>query len=468
MNNNKEFIKSFSGVILNGDRRIVFTSTDFLFRFMSEKCYGEGNGKDKCYLEPDAEGFIYGLTHGGRQIAINIGKKKIELYHVVLYQAKYFLIAEQNIINPIRIEEFQYDTITLCNGSLRHILYPIVMDYSKMDRDGFPQKLICDRTYSIGKHSVSSLRIYSTTTEGLSDKNGISKYTNSCMDIKLIKRCSLGGFYAIYRRVITLLSFLIYSKYIAFDKILLTDSDNKHGKGIIVYYDSAINKYENLHGYNCIHFEQLDSKVVSNLFGNIIDNKNQPVINFDLFKEIDESPFYIDNSGAYELISCIEREYGLQRENIKNIEDTSVNVLIKNTKCLIKNFRKSNPNAITERTYNLIYGSINHWRISVAAKLKLLLNKYEEVLLNFMDMLDYNFINEANIEKDVGILIKYRNGLIHRDSQGELSKPDPIFCFVVLGILYCSILDRSGCEMSKIKELLTYEFFNKFTQSKLY
>ena len=102
---------------------------------------------------------------------------------------------------------------------------------------------------------------------------------------------------------------------------------------------------------------------------------------------------------------------------------------------------------LSERTYNLIFGSINNWTISAFDKFSYLYHKYEKSLKKLPIHWDFNLTDD-----DIQAFIKYRNNTTH----GNLSRiTDRIAttALIMEALVYCCLFHRIGVSDENIDNI---------------
>lgn len=144
--------------------------------------------------------------------------------------------------------------------------------------------------------------------------------------------------------------------------------------------------------------------------------------------------------------SAIECELAFY-DDITSEQQEAIECLCTEVKALIKAHRethKDNP-ILSDRTYDQMFGSINHWSMTAAEKMFWLYQR-------FSDAMEDTSHRSSLSEADIQAFVKYRNSITH-GTYRELDSDVMRTTIALEKLVICSLLERVGVPHSTIIEL---------------
>ena len=261
----------------------------------------------------------------------------------------------------------------------------------------------------------------------------------------------LGEIEKVYNAVNKMCQFLTFRKNVDFAKVELLQSETYDEKT----FDNNIcelhvkKEFEittNKHRFQCISFEEIGENIDTLLRGIFEEKDNKPYFNLDFLPENDKDYQFITSAKIRNICTCLECEANLQKIPAK--DDKNLKNLIIEVKNLIKKHKKSD-DRLDEKTYSLIFGSINHWDLSASDKIKGLFRKYYEILLQTRC---FHYSIES-FENAIDSLIKYRNTTTHGNYM-QVTGNHAETAANLINLIYISRLDRIGVAKETIQKII--------------
>lgn len=281
----------------------------------------------------------------------------------------------------------------------------------------------------------------------------------SVIRLEFDERQSLSMIETCWQAVCTLLTFCVGQFNVTDVRVGLWDEKRKTG---IAGFDSQISckinndKVEGIE-YRYPAFYRFQANYFGEKLGSLFKLMNyvetKPILSFLPRTNIDNS---VDRNKIRDLCTALEVEFDYRKEEIA---DPAVIVLIDKLKVTTKDFKKENPGVLGDSTYDYIHNSLR--LISSPAKEKLwrVYSKYSAIIAEEIKWATMTPVNctEAQTRKDIGWLVKLRNGITHSTGFTESEIPNVIYARLKLAV-YCSVLERSGYSLQEISDIMKKYF----------
>lgn len=204
--------------------------------------------------------------------------------------------------------------------------------------------------------------------------------------------------------------------------------------------DGHIRKYPGM------AFEDLGESVAKllELFYNSKEKK--PSYSLGFIPKNDSEHWRVTDDVVRAVAAAVECEVSCYKE-VGAPQQEALSGLCDEVKKLVKAHRELNQSSpvLTDNTYSLIFGSIDHWSLTAAEKIIWLYHR-------FSDAMDDPQHRSCLSEQDIRGFVKYRNSITH-GTYKEID-PDVVRTTVALEKLaICSLLERVGVAHEKIVEL---------------
>lgn len=301
------------------------------------------------------------------------------------------------------------------------------VEFSNDHKDYLLTNPIVKGTLTIGSGVQNSFSV----EDGQSIQNTGTRLIISFEGQKDIKEIS-----DIYGYILNMCSFMAFRRNINFDKINMQIDDE-----IIVscYIKDDYNQNTQKSIYNCITFDDI-GECVDNLLDSIVKNTpNKPQFSLGFIPESDEDVDYVTRMKIREVFSSLESELEIKKVVTKN--EDAFQEIIEKLKQVVKDHRINQRGILDDKSYDYIFGTLNHMVGSLSDRIKTCLYKYQSLL-------------EQDISEDeIDRLVKYRNTITH-GSYMMLDKRLADTTFLMMELVYCCILERIGIADDTIKELI--------------
>lgn len=166
---------------------------------------------------------------------------------------------------------------------------------------------------------------------------------------------------------------------------------------------------------------------------------NKPQFSLGFIPESDEDVDYVTRMKIREVFSSLESELEIKKVVTKN--EDAFQEIIEKLKQVVKDHRINQRGILDDKSYDYIFGTLNHMVGSLSDRIKTCLYKYQSLL-------------EQDISEDeIDRLVKYRNTITH-GSYMMLDKRLADTTFLMMELVYCCILERIGIADDTIKELI--------------
>ena len=430
-----------SGIITSENRNHVFHANGYTFTFMDSVA----NSRDMNTLIPSPDGFIYGKLHDGHDIGIYIGKQKeFPIYrNRRLITGAYYVMQHQSDNSDIA----GLWGVEFCGGTLNALLN---RSQKSCDYAGDDKIVVDDpditRTYTLNVGSEVWHLTIGAHSKWSSGVNGVH-VNDAGVHLRIVFPCKKteGEFFNIHTAFKELLSFLTFRKNVGFDEIYFLNATDEYGYNmrraqVYIRNDETITSKD---WFQCISFDDLGSCLPALVDLMLRNNEKDYMLGF--LPQNDTNVMRMSPMRLREVCSALECELsfvdGLQATEEKNLSE-----LIKQVKSLVKAHR-STSSRLHDKTYDVIFGSINHWSLAAADQIYLLYRRYEDILINI-----------TNASHDIGVdeinrLVKYRNSITHGRHR-IIDEDIGVTAYILQGLVYCCILTRIGMDRETIKSLL--------------
>lgn len=442
-------MKQITGVISNTENPVIFSVNEksYDFYFLTPQIKDVIKYTPPIIIEPE-DNFVYGLTHDRKKIAIYVGNKSIKVFGSKCFSTDTYFLSNYGIDVDI-IDSF--DGMSFYGGTVNSVFYMDALDIEIDDhyenigklKDDKKSFLIELEDEKIKMEISSEIKIY----EGVSEH--IIRNDEAVLTIKFQSSKKIDEAIKYYSNICNMLSFMTFRSKVGFDKVCLLKKTEEFD--FPVEYAEMFFKHNNNYSLKDTRknlsindIEECFPKLAS-LFLEKKEKRILPMLGF--IPENDKDVYTISYKQIKEICSALEYEYNYITD-INVYENAAVRQLYNEVKTFIKEYRKTD-NLISDGTYDLIFGSIKHWSLSLKDKLYAVREKYEEEISVFNES-PYN-IDDTAIKE----FVNCRNGSTH-GGESNLTEKVAETAFCLIGVVYCCILERIGLEKDKLKELCKY------------
>lgn len=446
-----------TGIVYLGEINVNFVIENFQFTFMAPEAWNVNNTRE-IVMKPDINGYIYGKTHSGHNIAIYIGKvcRFITKSNINTWC---YIISNGSLSSP-KLTEFR--GISFEGGTL-NALFParsldVNSEESKGNRiviDNIPDDLkyrIDTEKYKANIRLSSCVTIKHSRLKGFQLSNG-----NAVMEIDFGENQELGKLGNYYDYNIAICKFFTFRENVGFEKIQLLHQHDELPEGVLTSFATCyIRKTYELTqkvDVRCISFRNIKQEELQKLYVAITMNKdNKPSYCINFLPKDDKTLMKMDNGRIRNICSSIECELDLTQINMDN--DPNFVTIIKEIKDIVKKHRGGD-NPLSLKTYDFIFGSIKHWNSAVADRIYKAYCIHKKEMEPFFNNITMNY---TFTQEEINKLVKYRNGITHgmyKENTIDVS----LAAVTVMALVYCCVLTRIGMDSERITEIMDCGFF---------
>lgn len=435
-----------SGVLqsVEGKPVIFFADRDtHEFSFTTDTVYSPTKSNTPFFLEPE-EGFVYGQTHNGYNVAVYIGSERF----LVLGRQRLFTPAYVISASNVEAQDItSFRGIRFIGHTLNSVFPPeIVRFYDEECRLVIEEKDKCiihkilTNKYSM-ELTINAPETGAPGVDGLPNTN-----TDVMLDIMFDSVQPLSSLFDHYNRMKELLSFMTFRYNVGFRAIELIARHPELGfiiKTADVYIlDEA--ELTTKDPRRNISFHDLGDALpgLLKLFYDTEDKK--PSYSLGFYPQSDQDAHRMNDSMIRAICSGIECEIGFIPA-INGFDNTLLNNLIEKVRQDVKAFRKENK-GLSNDTYNMIFSSIGNWSFPLAEKVTALYHIYDD------EMWKVNRARYRVYDPAIKEFVKYRNDITHGRHR-VLDHKIAVTAHVLAGLVYCCLLSRIGVSRDKILEL---------------
>lgn len=434
-----------SGVLqsVEGKPVLFFADKDtHEFNFATDIAYAPNTRNKVFFLEPD-EGFVYGQTHDGYNVAVYMGGERFSVIARQRLFTPAYVVSASNL-EPEDISTFRGIRFI---GHTLNLVFP--SEYVRFYDNG---ELVIQPKDKCITHRIetNNYRIEMTITAPTAGEPGLDGLPNTntdvMIDIMFEENQPLSTIFDHYNRMKDILSFMTYRANVGFRGIQMIQNHPEHGflvKTADVYILDELTLTDKNEHKN-ISFHDLGD-CLPELLKLFYDTEDKmPSFSLGFYPKSDQDFYTMTNSKLREICSGLECEIGFIPA-LNGTEDLLLTNLIESVRREIKAFRKTNE-GLSNDTYNLIYSSVSTWSFPLAEKLIALYHTYDAEMWK-IDKPRF-IIRDA----DIKAFVKYRNDITHGRHR-ILDERIAVTARVLAGLVYCCLLSRIGMERPQILDL---------------
>lgn len=439
--------EKMTGIVDGYSNKVLFCSDGYQFTFMTSELPSK-NQREGIVIHP-VDGYVFATTHTGKKVAILVGIHEFEVLSSISLSTELFLVSD--LANP-NVDIARFRSIAIVGGTLNKL-----RDYKSK---GISTKYSDDNCLTVNRTENRSS--YTFSTESFSckvtvgnvarDHGGLDDLTlkdDRFLLLTFDKDQPIGTFLKHYRHINRLVSVMTNRSENPCSEIILSPSVNDpqhYLKKVYVYLKDNQNQMSQ--NNTCISFEEMGSSI-ANLLSLFYNSKpKKPSYSLGFIPRNDDESWQVTDDVVRSVSSALECEADLD-DDVKRFQQSELTKLCSTVKDVVVRHREehaSNP-VLTDATYDLIFGSINHWSSSAFDRITILFHKHEKAI-HFLPCMYYIDITDA----DIHAFISYRNSISHgtyREMTGQIRRTT-----LVLGILVrCCILYRVGVPEKTIKDI---------------
>lgn len=453
------FIKeSFCGFVWLDEDNIPFSFQDNIVKLLI---------KDKSFM-PLGENkvlpkYLKGVTEDNRDIIFMTNEKAQARFHLAGFGTPMYILSRSNMV---KTDLSFFDKISFVGKTINSIHNPSVVfdsefgygDTEKINKGEIMLKTKpsnqTTKTIPIKILGTDAEFIYGVNTTmrfGNSADNSLGE-VNSYISLVFKEHQPIEKIIDYYKIILRLVRFMVGQQNVDFDRIDLFQ------------WNELENVYERRS--NCIiktSYKNTATKKPSNTINiHDIDEYIQKFIN--MFSDDDFSLDYLPknnediNSVDYNVVKnvCTSLEFEYDKSDINKIKIKQLNPLIKSVKQIVEDFKIQNNEWFDERLNNYIIGNINHWQMPATKQFLLLYENNKDQLLDLC--FGNGFRKDIEVSEDsIGVFVKLRNDITHGDKP-PITQDDANFCYIMMALIYCSLLTRADLDKKDIKAIIDKMF----------
>ncbi len=423
---------------------VIFSTEEESYEFKIARMKKGKDGVIEPIKIPNEDGFIHAKTKDNHSIAIPLDAQEQPVYTRLNLKTYAYIVSTGNVSEE---QLSGFDGIAFTGGSLDKIIWSDRPKISISEEDEVVVKIKRDsfsKSVDIGSETITA-----ELNTSISVDSELEKYSlNSVKELRLLfeEEKPLIDCFEHYNKMRDLISFLTYRKSVGFDEISLLkkDSDNEsYTECAKVYIKDNADNLTKRYMFN-ITFESIKD-VFSELLRIIYaEDSEHGYVNLGFIPDDDSNFSYIADDRLRDIVTALECEL----EHVKDInieKNEELEKLIELVKDEVKEYRETTTE-LEEGTYSSIFNSISRWDISLKERINALCKKYEEEI-TIMNDSDY-VINKESIGK----VVDCRNALTHGRNTTQTVEIATV-AHILVGVIYCCILERIGVDREQIKEL---------------
>lgn len=433
-----------TGFVDESENKLLFYSDADQYKFTLLSAIPKPGRNQMVYPK---DGFIYGTTHDGGKIAIAAPYRELEIGTTLTLFPDLYIQEETAVHNS---DFYYFSSICFYGGVLNSLMasLSIATHFTGIGEEQVQRNL--------EKKIYSFPSPYGNCTLAIGKVDSSKTYTHKVelentifLKVSFDKPQPLSSIRRHYSVINTLISFMTHRQKNHFEKIVIapsTDDPNWFLKQSTVHFrivDEA--KSNSLHH---ICFEDMGDGVATLLEIIYNSKEKKPSYSLGFIPQSDDEAQHFSDDLVRSVCAGLECEIA-QDKSIHSDQEEALRGLCKSVKELIKTHEsehKDNP-VLTEGTYALIEGSVDHWSKSASETYCILYHKYETAMLAYQ-----KFKHPPISDEDIRAFVKYRNGITHGTYQ-EATQEIIRTTMVMKALVYCSILARIGVQKQTIEKL---------------
>ena len=336
--------------------------------------------------------------------------------------------------------------IEFCGGTLNALLDRSSNSWN-FTEDGkiTIDNLDISHTYRINHDNEQWLMVIGAHSKCNSGIKGIS-ITDSGVYLRIVfpSKKTIGDFLKVHAVIKEMLSFMTFRKNVGFDEIYFLRAKDEYGFNQLCaqVYIRNDESFTSKGWYKSISFDDLGEHV-SNLMELMLqhtDNESSYMLGF--LPQNDNDVMRMSPMRLREVCSALECELNFVND-LKKDEEQNLCDLIKQIKRIIKEHRKG-PSRLSDKTYDVIHGSMDHWSLATADRIYILYQRYEDIIINMVDC--HLTIGADEINK----FVKFRNNVTHGRHR-IVDEVVGVTAIALQGLVYCCMLTRIGIDRQQLK-----------------
>ena len=437
-----------TGIIHSKDRNITFYQDEFAFTFMDASI----SPLQLVEIQPEHQ-FLHGRTRNGSNIAIYAGSKPFAVYGSASIETGAFIIS--NYYDDSKLTSFR--AIKFCGGILNKLY-----EHDSFDFESNSQSAVLI-------NMKDNHEQYEFTFNNMQCKMTIGSYTSMQFGSNVMKsqigdgdieltiefpsEQSLETIINVYNSIKDMVSFMAFRRNVRFDRIVLmqykvlnlpsefTDEATTVLDDFATAYFKEDKEITSKDCRDCLHFSDFGESITN--FLELFFNYNEENISYMLgfIPNSDFNARMMSSGKVREICSSLECELSYVKDLCEE-ESSDLPNLIKKVKNVVKEHRNGEK-PLSEKTYDLIFGSIRQWSMSASDRIYLLYERHWKAVSKLKPV--KCFINKESITQ----LVKYRNDITHGRSRvidfhiaGTAS--------AMIAVVYCCLLSRIGMTEEEI------------------
>lgn len=422
-----------TGFIPYEDSAIAFYLKDYQMTILDTKEMDFDSSK--CMENND--GFIHCRSHRGLQLSVFVDHYKVHVNGYGRINTAIYIIGNSYSIQPVT----SFSTILFRGGTLNKLFDPKALNIDLKRGEDIPVRQIDDSVkYEFATEDFHCIVSVQSNVTGKAGAEGNALQNDEViLTMQFDREQPFSTIKKHYFCIMNCLSFMTNRNNVGVDRIqLISDGKSdieKHYFDVYVKNDKELTQKSR---YRCISFSDLGESL-SDLLQLLYSNENNKrKISLGFFPESDKEYGMVSNELIRSVCAAIECE--ARYITIDEESSNSIDELREQVKSVIKKYRKEHKgdDKITERTYGLIFGSLDYWSLSATDKAIKMYHLHEEAMQSFP--LD---------DQDIANLIKHRNGITH-DADQYISHEIAETTIKLRTLIFCCLLRRIGVSEEKI------------------
>ena len=436
--------EKLTGIVEGLENQLVFCSDGYDFSFLTCRFLD----KDEYITLHPENGIIYATTHTGRKVAIFSGDRDFKVKGITTLKTDLYISSGKF---GVHADIKNYRSICLIGGALNQ-LHPTVTFFDSEDDSN---KISIERKQEKVKYHFDNDKTPFDLTIGYSqsgsaNKNNYSFTNDVSITLTFESNQPVASFPVHYYYLKLLVSLLTGQSENHFDDIILIPSEDTIGWEFnTLDVHSLNNENAEMSEKMGIPLQLLGEKIIPLLTLFYTSKENKPSYSLGFIPQNNKERWRVSSDRIKSICAALECEANFDKYTPLPIQKMLLNELADKARAIVEESKKKFEKTpiLSERTYNLIYGSINHWTISAFDKFSYLYHKYKKSLEKMPVHWDFEVTDD-----DIQAFIKYRNNIAH-GNLGRITERIATTALIMEGLVYCCLFHRIGVSDENIDNI---------------
>lgn len=436
--------EKMTGIVDGLENQIVFCSDDYDFSFLTCRFLDKG---EYITLHPEDE-IIYATTHTGRKVAVFAGDRDYKVKGILTLKTGLYVSSGKF---GVHADIKNYRSICLIGGALNQ-LHPTATFFDSEDDNN---KISIERKQEIVKYHFENDKMPFDLTIGYSqsgsaNKNNYRFKNDVSITLTFESDQPLSSFPVHYYYLKLLVSLLTGQTENHFDDIVLIPTQDTLGWQFNTLDVHSLNNEEaEVSEKMGIPLQLLGENIIQLLTLFYTSKENKPSYSLGFIPKNSKERWRISSDRIKSICAALECEANFDKYIPLPIQKMLLDELANKARAIVNESKKKFEKTpiLSERTYSLIFSSINNWTISAFDKFSYLYHKYEKSLKKIPVHWDFELTDD-----DIQAFIKYRNNTAHGNF-GRITDRIATTALIMEALVYCCLFHRIGVSDENIDNI---------------